>query len=73
MNSYYFTFGIGHELQHFCLPVVAKNYREAEKEMFRLFGKDWAFGYEEGTFNKLRKTTFKNLTILNKITVQEVV
>lgn len=43
----YFTFGVGHPLHDRYVKIVAPTRTEAREEMFRVFGKHWAFDYSE--------------------------
>lgn len=49
MNFYrfYFTFGRNTTHADYFQMIIARNYEEAEKEMFKQWGKFWAFGYTE--------------------------
>jgi len=47
MKAYYFTFGHGHVGFPGYHKVVAEDAGEAREEMFRRFGKKWAFQYDK--------------------------
>ena len=45
--KYYFTFGYDHKFRNRYYVVEGKSYGDARKEMMSIFGKRWAFQYEE--------------------------
>lgn len=45
MESYYFTFGIGHPFAGYVQKVTASNSEEARKTMIEFYGSKWAFCY----------------------------
>lgn len=53
MNKYYVTFGVGNRLSEFIQPIVASSKEEAEKKMNEVYGREWAFCYDEDEFNSL--------------------
>ena len=70
MPVYIFTFGINQKYKGNFQPIVANSFQEAEKLMFKHYGKDWAFGYTEKSFNASRHQGFfvdlKPLPIIQK-------
>lgn len=70
MPIYIFTFGINRKHNGHYQPVVANSMVEAERLMFQHYGRDWAFGYTENSFNASRKQGFfvnlKPLPIIQK-------
>ena len=42
---YYFTFGMGHDLQGHVQPILASSYKSARETMFDKYGNKFAFQY----------------------------
>ena len=45
--KYYFTFGFGQRYENCFTVIEANDYGEARDIMFEMFGKKWAFQYDE--------------------------
>lgn len=73
MNTYIFTFGIGHKLGRKYQPIIAKDAYDAREVMDSAHGNDWAFAYTEDKFNSSKESGFfLNLTPLKIINEKEV-
>ena len=47
MKKYFATFGVGHVNSNKVQPIIADSVLDAERKMFEVYGKEWAFVYEE--------------------------
>lgn len=74
METFYFTFGIGHALGNKFQQVVADDMEQARETMCNTFGDSWAFGYTQQEFQKsINNGFFLNLEPLEPIYSKEVV
>lgn len=64
IETFYFTFGVGHKLGGHCQPIQAKNHQEARQKMFEMHGKEWAFQYTEKQWEKATEEGFANEKLL---------
>ena len=49
---WYFTFGLAHPFKD-CIQPIRGNYEKARAIMFNIYGKKWAFQYEENKGREL--------------------
>lgn len=50
LNTYYFTFGYGQSYDGYYQPIKAYNMNSARRKMMEIYGREWAFEYDEKTF-----------------------
>lgn len=50
MKTFYFTFNLLHPLRNHWIEIQAEDAELARDEMFRHFGMNWAFQYEDADF-----------------------
>lgn len=73
METFYFTFGIGHALNDRFQPIVAPDIERAREKMYKTFGYDWAFVYTQNEFQEsINKGFFLKLKPLKPIYVKGV-
>ena len=53
METYVFTFGVGHEREYTAVRITAPDYYKARAIMNRKFGLDWSNQYEESEYLSL--------------------
>lgn len=71
MQNYYFTFGIGHELSDQYQVIKAVDGLAAQRKMFEVYGKNWAFPYTTEEWDRgKREGWFKRLNPLPPIIVE---
>lgn len=51
LETFYFTFGVGHKHTSYCQPIQAETSGEARAIMFALHGSNWASIYSENQFS----------------------
>lgn len=65
MNTYYFTFGINHDLHGFVQKIYADTKNQAIQRMCDRYGNEWAFCYSEFEwYESVSKGFFKNIKYL---------
>lgn len=52
LETFYFTFGIGHHLTAYCQPIQADTSNKAREIMFAIHGSDWASSYSEDQYSR---------------------
>lgn len=55
LNTYYFTFGNGQMNEGHYQPIMAKDRSTALKKMNEIYGRKWAFDYDEKTWKSAKK------------------
>lgn len=74
METFYFTFGVGHAFGDKFQQIVAENMEQARETMFNTFGNAWSFGYSEQEFkHSMSNGYFLNLTPLEPIYSKEAI
>lgn len=51
-QTWYFTFGLAHPFKK-CIQPIRGNFKKAREIMFYIYGKKWAFQYEENKGREL--------------------
>lgn len=72
-RMFMFTFGIHHELANRCQPIIASNMEQAEKEIFKFYGRNFSSGYPFEVFERhVKRGVFTDLIPLKTMYAQEV-
>lgn len=71
MKNYYFTFGYGQEHEGYYVKIIAESYSDARETMLMVYGRKWAFQYNEEQFNDFL-TDYPNYKSLETILTSSV-